>query len=182
MAKSLIPLVCAASLALLLCPARVWAGDGGEPRREFRQSNVYPYIFEPVSYLQTGGPKVMRFAPAQAECAHRDAPLLPAPTATPTPASKAVTESTDQKETATAATPIPAQATPSPVPPAYPPPHDAPAAGGPDLNRVPEEVMSYFKNPYNAGPRGPHLFDPIFEPGYHEGPQSKATYQLSDKP
>ncbi len=47
---------------------------------------------------------------------------------------------------------------------------------------MPDEVMSYFKNPYNSAPRGPHLFDPIFEPGYHEGPKSKATYQLSDKP
>jgi hypothetical protein len=47
---------------------------------------------------------------------------------------------------------------------------------------MPDEVMSYFKNPYNSGPRGPHLFDPIFEPGYHEGPPSKASYQTSDKP
>src|SRR5689334_2660074 len=183
MVKFLIPLAGAIGVALPLFPALVRAGDGGEPRREFRQSSSYPYTFVPVSYLQTGGPKDMRFGPRLGECSYRDAPLLPAATPTPTPATKTTTETTEKVETTVAAS-SPAPVHPPPVgdSPAYPPPAHAPAAGSPDLNRMPEEIMSYFRNPYNAGPHGPHLFDPIFEPGYHEGPKSKATYQLSDKP
>jgi hypothetical protein len=178
MIRLLIPIFVVASLALSLFPGQLAAGDGGTPapRREFRQSEVYPYTFVPVSYLETGGPKRMRFAQLEADCSHRDAPALPSPT--PIPESKPETENPEGKA-APAATASP---TPVAVAPAFPPPVNAPAAGGPDLTRMPDEVMSYFKNPYNSGPRGPHLFDPIFEPGYHQGPQSKATYELSDKP
>jgi hypothetical protein len=84
--------------------------------------------------------------------------------------------------TVAASSPAPSHPNPNHESPAYPPPANAPVAGSPDLNKVPEEVMSYFKNPYNAGPHGPHLFDPIFEPGYHDGPKSKATYQETVKP
>jgi len=182
MARFPTPFLHVVGFALLLFAAQLRAGDGGE-RREFRQSSAYPYTFVPVSYLQTGGPKDMRFAPAQMECAHRDAPLLLTPTPTPSPANKTTTETTDKVQTTVAASsPAPLQPTPILEHPAYPPPLNAPAAGSPDLTKMPEEVMSYFRNPYNAGVRGPHLFDPIFEPGYHEGPKSKATYQLSDKP
>ncbi len=169
-----------ALLAIALFPSRLPAGDGGgppAPRQEFRQSTVYPYIFVPVSYLETGGPKQMRFARAIAECAHRDPPPLPA--ATPAPAISPIVDLPENKEPAPIVTVVPVA---PPTPPAFPPPVDAPAAGGPDLTKMPDEVVTYFKNPYNSGPRGPHLFDPIFEPGYHEGPKSKASYEVTDKP
>lgn len=179
MIRFLIPIFLGASLALCFFPNQLAAGDGGgpAPRREFRQSEVYPYTFVPVSYLETGGPKAMRFAQLDADCSHRDAPALPSPT--PIPESKPVIENPESNNASTTTTAGP---TPAAVAPAFPPPANAPAAGGADLTRMPDEVMSYFKNPYNSGPRGPHLFDPIFEPGYHQGPQSKATYELSDKP
>jgi hypothetical protein len=180
MAKFVSPFLSLVGVALWFPLSQVQAGDGNEPRREFRQSSVYPYTFLPVSYLQTGGPKAMRFAAAQGECAHRDAPLLPSPTPAPSPITKTTAESTQEAHTIVAASsPAP---TPNLPPPAYPPPTNAPAAGGPDFSKVPDEVMSYFKNPYNVGPHGPHLFDPIFEPGYSEGPKSQATFQVSDKP
>jgi hypothetical protein len=169
-----------AAMTVLPLGAPLRAGDDGGPRREFHQSAAYPYTFVPVSYLETGGPKMMRYAETEPGCAHHDAPLLPTPSPTPTPTAKADEKAEAKKEVAPAVSPVPAQPTPPPA--AYPPPEDAPAAGNPDLTRMPEEVMSYFKNPYNAGPRGHHLFDPIFEPGYHEGPKSKATYHLTDKP
>jgi hypothetical protein len=167
-----------AALTILPLGASLQAGDDGAARREFRQSAAYPYTFVPVSYLETGGPKIMRYAEAEAGCAHHDAPLLPTPTPTPSPKQDAKPE--EKKEAAPAASPVPGEPTHSPA--AFPPPENAPAAGTADLTKMPDEVMSYFKNPYNAGPRGHHLFDPIFEPGYHEGPKSKATYQLTDKP
>lgn len=183
MARSLIPLCVVAAVAISLFAGHLHAGDDGAAtttRREFRQSNVYPYTFQPVSYLETGGPKQMRFALLQGECSHREAPALPTPT--PAPEKTAAPEPAEQKEPAPDASPAPANPNPTPVPPAFPPPANAPAAGGPDLTKMPDEVMNVFKNPYNAGPRGPHLFDPIFEPGYNEGPKSKATYEVSDKP
>jgi hypothetical protein len=179
MIRFLIPIFLVASLALSFFPGQLKAGDGGvpAPRREFRQSEGYPYTFVPVTYLETGGPKGMRFAQHEGDCSHRDAPALPSPT--PIPESKPVTEYPESQAAATTAATGP---TPVAVAPAFPPPANAPSAAGPDLTRMPDEVMSYFKNPYNSEPRGAHLFDPIFEPVYHQGPQSKATYQLSDKP
>ena len=172
-------------VAFSLLPSLLQAGsDEPEPvvaRREFRQSNVYPYVFEPVSYLVTGGPKAMRFAQAETECAHRDAPALPIATPTPTPESKMPPGGPEPDAAAPVAKPAPVAVEPTPIAPAFPPPANAQAAGRPDLSKMPDEVMNYFKNPY-SGPRGPHLFDPIFEPGYHEGPASKATYQETDKP
>ena len=182
MARFFIPILVVAGFAFSLLPSPLHAGDDGvpAPRREFRQSNAYPFTFVPISYLATGGPKGMRFSEPQAQCSHRDAPPLPA--ATPAPTSEPASETPEKKGPAPVTTPAPANPTPTPVAPAFPPPTNAPTAGGPDLTTMPEEVMNYFKNPYNSSPRGPHLFDPIFEPGYHQGPTSKATYQLSDKP
>ena len=37
------------------------AGDGTVERREFKQSQTYPYVFRPVCYLATSGPVPMRF-------------------------------------------------------------------------------------------------------------------------
>jgi hypothetical protein len=154
-----------------------FAGDSTDPaapRKEFRQRRDYPFTFEAVSYLAVEGPKPMRFAEAQPECGNHDAPPLPAPK--PTPEKKvAVTASGDSKKTETQ------KAMSTTNPPAFPPPANAPSVGGPDLTKMPDDVMTYFKNPYNAGPRGEHLFDPIFEPGMSQGPPSKATYHLQDK-
>lgn len=188
MQKFLTPVIVAINVAVFIIPAPVKAGGGDDKnvvvRREFHESSGYPYVFVPVSYLETGGPNKMRFAQVQAECSHRDAPPLPAATPTPTPTVKSTESPTEpeMKDSHTASAAAATEPRPTPIPPAFPPPTDAPAAGGPDLTKVPDEVMSYFKNPYNSGPRGPHLFDPIFEPTYHQGPPSKATYELSDKP
>jgi hypothetical protein len=184
MARFFVILFLLAAAGILLLAGPIQAGDDGRPapRKVFRESPVYPYTFVPVSYLETGGPKMMRYAESEGGCAHRDAPLLPSPTPVPSPKKEAKSEDTEKKETTPAATPIHSQHTPAPGEPAFPPPENAPAAGTPDLTRTPDEVMSYFKNPYNAGTRGRHLFDPIFDPGYHDGPKSKASYQLTDKP
>ena len=169
------------SVAVLSLPSLLCAGDDGvQPRREFRQSTAYPYVFEPVSYLATAGPKPMRFTQVEPGCSRRDAPLLPVPTPSPEPDHAAVPA--EPTAAAPATSPAPVAPEPTPIPPAFPPPTNAQSAGSPDLNKMPDEVMTYFKNPYNSGPRGPHLFDPIFEPGYHQGPASKASYEVTDKP
>src|SRR5689334_238327 len=103
----------AAGLALAFLSPQVQAGDGGEPRREFRQSSSYPYTFVPVSYLQTGGPKDMRSAPVIGECAHREGPLLPAATPSPTPVTNPTTDMTGKVQTTvTASSSAPLQPTP----------------------------------------------------------------------
>jgi hypothetical protein len=124
-----------AAMTVLPLGAPLRAGDDGGPRREFHQSAAYPYTFVPVSYLETGGPKMMRYAETEPGCAHHDAPLLPTPSPTPTPTAKADEKAEAKKEVAPAVSPVPAQPTPPPA--AYPPPEDAPAAGNPDLTRMP---------------------------------------------
>jgi len=183
MTKLLLSLCLAATSAIALVPSGVKAGDGeAAPRRVFRQSSEYPYVFVPVSYLEQG-PKAMRFAAVEAECAHRNAPLLPSPTPVPTPATKPEEEPRAEKEKRPAPSPSPAGSPAQrPVPPEFPPPVNSPQSGGPDLSKMPDDVTGYFKNPYNSVTHGRHLFDPIFEPAYHEGPKTKATYQLTDKP
>ena len=163
----------AASLTLTWSIAPARAGDDTiqtTTRREFKQSTSYPYIFVATGYLETEGPKPMRFAAAVAECANRAAPLLPP---LPPPLNRVIPVEPPP--------PAPA-ATPASVPAAFPPPANGPAARGPDLTKMPEEVMSYFKNPYDSAPRGSHLFDPIFEPSMKQGPRSKATYRVEAQP
>jgi hypothetical protein len=175
----------------LMLAFTAWAGDttpsAPTVRREFRQRKTYPYIFEPVSYLENGAPQPMRFERASVECMHRLPPLVPKPTPIPTPL---------PSPTATPSLPLPDQTTPTPslVPeksnlvktqdqrasspvvsdeetyaaPAYPPPENAQAVpqqqGALDLNKYPAEIVDVFKDPYNIPKSRKRLFDPVFEP------------------
>ena len=167
------------------------AGDNEpHPRKEFHQQKEYPYTFAPVAYLENQGPQAMRFGMPANDCSRHDPPPLPtprpSPTPTPSPANSAAANPKPQKE----AKPTPA---PLPVPPIdqsasnqgsqpqpeYPPPQNAHAGASDqaDLNRAPDEVMAYFKNPYNSPQNSHRLFDPLFEPAFvHKAPPSKATY------
>ena len=159
------------------------AGDN-EPapqaRKEFRQMKQYPYTFMPVAYLENQGPEAMRFGMPANDCSRHDPPPLPTPKPapvqepTPTPAPKKVTPP-----------PTPAPQLPAPqaptggeaqAEPEYPPPQDGP--GSADFKHTPDEVMAYFKNPYNNSPNSHRLFDPLFEPAFvHKAPPSKTGYQ-----
>ena len=51
-------------------------GVGAEPRKEFKESGEYPYIFRPVGYLATVGPAPMRLGPPAPMCSERTPPRL----------------------------------------------------------------------------------------------------------
>lgn len=144
-------------IAALLATAAVHAGDDA-PRRTFRESRTYPYIFRPEGYLASSGPVPMRLEQG------------------PPPFSKRL------------APPLPAAAKGADKPPAEPAEDPAKNAGKggrkeelplpePDLGKVPDEVLGFFRDKEaNAGKRI-YLFDPIFQPAHpNELPKSKATY------
>ena len=197
MARSLhVFAVAAAALAAMEISAG--AGDKGThegKRLEFQLSEDYPYIFRPAGYLQKDGPAPMRYGEPAIDCSHRRAPALPAaakgtepeqpkaeksaapqaspsplPTPTPTPAPDAKISS-DQTESVSSV-------------PAYPAPVNGQAPipkGSADFSKAPDEVVGYFRNPYNFVPDSHRFFDPIFEPaqaaqGAQQGPKSSATY------
>lgn len=179
------PLFCLVLAALGLL-ARAGDNEARPPlRKEFRQQAQYPYVFEPVAYLENQGPAPMRFGPPMVDCSHHTPPHLPAakpsPSPSPTPEPKkektaAPVDNTGQKPQ----TPPPTEQKPAPSAAAYPPPQGAPTPPAPDnvdFNQMPDEVLEFFKNPYNSVPNGHRLFDPIFEPALmHTAPRSKATY------
>jgi len=175
--------------AAALCSLEISAGAGDQPahdgcRIEFHLSADYPYIFAPAGYLLHAGPVAMRYGDPAIDCAHRAAPALPAAAeGTPPPAPK------PEKSAAPQASPSPS---PSPAPspgqtdgaasaPAYPAPDNAPAPvakGSADFSKAPDEVVGYFRNPYNFVPDSHRFFDPIFEPAQaQQGPKSSATYR-----
>lgn len=167
MEKFALLLIAAAGLcAPRLCPA----GDAvAAPRKQFRQSTGYPFVFRPECYLATTGPAPLRFATAAPACDERSkAPKLPAPTPKPEPP-----KSDDAKS-------APAQEAPAPGPaPAYPPPANGPAnRDQADLTRVPDEVLEFFRDGGAHSATRHYLFDPIFMPAQpNELPKSKATYR-----
>lgn len=159
-------------------------------RREFRQSKTYPYVFEPVSYLENGEPVPLQFGPAAEDCSHRNAPALPAN-------ASGAAKVNDSKQSANTAS-MPAAAKTKTVAAAtvetpaqedhaesaaYPPPAAAAPAQAStddgDFTKIPDEVVTYFKDPYIIV-KGSHRFtDPIFEPAkMQSGPKSSATYQV----
>jgi hypothetical protein len=150
-------------------------GDGSAaPRKQFRQSSTYPFVFRPECYLANAGPVPLRFAAAQPECHQRKAPAL-------TPAAKGIVK----EETPTPADKPAAPVDPSPLlptapEPAFPAPMDAqpPKTNAHDFSKVPDEVLEYFKNTEGRPLRRDYLFDPIFQPALpNDLPKSKATYQ-----
>lgn len=195
------------SLALAAAVSRAHAGgDDARPakptivaRREFRQSRTYPHVFEPVNYLENGAPVAMRFGPPVEDCSHRSAPALPAnangsaqkkdavskstaPTAPAQTTSDSASRETGSETANTAASALHAPEPPAAAP-AYPPPEGPsapvlPTEDDADFTKIPDEVVSYFKDPYIII-KGNHRFsDPIFEPAKMEvAPKSSATYR-----
>lgn len=178
-------------------------GEGAQARKEFKQSPTYPYTFVPVCYLEDGGPQPMRFGLAVVDCGRHNAPpLTPAaagtekaviaaalvPTPNPPLAQQGTGEAvTTDPTTIEAGAPPPLVTPPLITPlPAYPPGNFRPVLpdGELDFNKQPNEVMEFFKDPYNVpGNRGRYI-DPVFEPAYnpsdnpiHTGPTSRATYR-----
>ncbi|MDD5348995.1 MAG: hypothetical protein PHQ12_02170 [Chthoniobacteraceae bacterium] len=168
-----------------------WGGDAPSsapaPRREFRQRKTYPFIFEPVPYLENGAPVPMQFTDAGAERVHPDPPRVPKPTPkptpvpTPTPTPKLKTKPSPTPEPS--ASPSVEQPTPEPSPalpaaspePAYPAPDNAqpvPRQDALDMTKYPAEVVDIFKNPYNVPKSRKNFFDPVFEPA--QPPQAPA--------
>lgn len=168
------------------------AGESVRPaRQEFRMRKTYPFVFEPVPYLENGAPPPLRFGDSSDECSRHNPPLL-SPEAKgdkpePTPAPKPTPAESDPKAQSTPA-PSPAAAnssTTTEAKPAYPPPTNgqpAPSADSLDMSQYPDEVVDYFKDPYNLPKSRKHFFEPIFEPAVAPNPNpipkpSKATYR-----
>ena len=190
MARSLHVLALAAA-ALSSMEISAGAGDNGTHegcRLEFHLSEDYPFVFRPAGYLQKAAPVAMRYGEPAIDCSHREAPALPA-------AAKGAEPPTPKAEKSAAPQPA---ASPSPEPKtaseqagtsaaAYPAPENAPAPvakGSADFGKAPDEVVGYFRNPYNFVPNSHRFFDPIFEPAQpaqvqpaQQGPKSSATYR-----
>ena len=160
------------------------AGDGTVERREFKQSQTYPYVFRPVCYLATSGPVPMRFSVSPPECGERSAPKLrPAARNTPKPEVPATIEApipglAEPEPPPPQPPPPPAAPTTSTNPPAYPPPTNAPAPKPPsvDFSQFPAELVEAFKKGRESADSRNYLFDPIFLPAVpNDLPTSKAT-------
>ena len=103
----------------------------------------------------------------------------------PAPAKPGPSPAPAQPSPTPAASPAPAQQPPSFSDPSqapdYPPPQDAPntpTPDQPDFNRMPDEVLDFFRNPYNSVPNAHRVFDPLFQPAViQKAPPSKATYK-----
>src|SRR5207302_6583180 len=105
--------------------------------------------------------------PPAVDCSHRDAPALPA-------RAKGNREAEEQKKAAAAekvaAPEIKSAATSEQQTivastPAFPVPQNGPVNpdGNADFNKLPDEVVGYFRDPYNFVPNSHRFFDPIFE-------------------
>ena len=148
----------AAALLAGTCNARAGDDEVQAPRRTFRESQTYPFIFRPEGYLASSGPVPMRIEQGPPPFSKRLAPPLP-------PAAKGADR---------------------PVPPTPPAESKEPAKAGkkeelplpePDLGRVPDEVLGFFRDKEAHPGRRMYLFDPIFQPARpNELPRSKATY------
>jgi hypothetical protein len=156
-------------------------GDDLTPRKQFRQSSTYPFVFRPDCYLATSGPVPLRFAAAGPVCHERRAPAL-------TLAAKGTPKeepATPVEKAAPAPAPAPAATSdlsaPAALDPAFPAPTDAqpPRPSTLDFSKVPDEVLEYFKNTEGRPLRRDYLFDPIFQPALpNDLPKSKATYRI----
>ncbi len=184
-------------VAILAASIAVISAQGGDEtaprppeRREFHLSELYPYIYRPRGYLETEGPAPMRYGAPAIDVLHRAAPALPVAaegTPPPTPkqladAQKKVVQEDNARADAAAAAPKNDHVEVATA--AYPPPDNGPNGipkGGADFTKAPDEVVGYFRNPYNFVPNSHRFFDPIFEPAViqqnaQQGPQSSATY------
>ena len=145
---------------ILLC-GLARAGDPVVPRKQFRESSAYPFVFKPESYLAGRGPLPMRFASAGPSCEARRPPAPPA-----IAKSEAAAEPTAAKPATEPAPALAAQV------------ETTPKREPPDFSKVPDEVLDFFKNTEGRPVRRAYLFDPIFQPVTPDDlPKSKATSQ-----
>ena len=167
---------------LLIAACGIGTASAGETmveRREFKQSQTYPYVFRPVCYLATSGPVPLRFSVNAPECGDRRAPKLPA-AAKKTPKPEVATTS-DAPIPGLAREPAPSPAPPqtaTATPPAFPPPANAPVPKPPavDFSQFPADLVEAFKKGRETGDTRNYLFDPIFQPALPDDlPKSKAT-------
>ncbi|MCE9612549.1 MAG: hypothetical protein K8R23_20300 [Chthoniobacter sp.] len=147
-----------------------FAGETAPARTHFRQSATYPFVFRADSYLASGAPSPLRFAPALPHCPERNAPAL-------TPAAKGVEVLGPDAALKNETPPKTEDSAP-----ADKVTHSAPAPLSPhdeiDFGRLPNEVLDFFKNTEGRPVRRSYLFDPIFQPATpNELPKSKATSQ-----
>ena len=141
------------------------AGEPVVPRRQFKETSAYPFIFKADSYLAGRSPLPMRFAAAGPSCETRKPPAPPSLVK-----SEAAAEST-----ATDAKPS-AEQTAEPAPAAVV--ENIVKREHPDFTKVPDEVLDFFKNTEGRPVRRAYLFDPIFQPVMpNDLPKSKATSQ-----
>lgn len=127
--------------------------QGSEPRKEFRESGEYPYIFRPVGYLATVGPAPMRLGPPMPVCSERTPPRLIEP----------------KRPSVTLQSTAPPRQPPGPTYSsggAYPPGGGAGPGGqgGVDFNRPPDEVMEFFQPQALTDQQRRLLLDPSFIP------------------
>lgn len=156
-----------------------FAGETMVERKEFKQSQTYPYVFRPVCYLATSGPVPLRFAVNPPDCGDRRPPKLTgAAKSNPKPEVAAKPDAPipglPKEPVAPATPPAPIAATP----PAFPPPTNAPAPKPPavDFSQFPADLVEAFKKGREAGDTRNYLFDPIFQPALPDDlPKSKAT-------
>lgn len=159
------------------------AGGEATERKEFKQSQTYPYVFRPVCYLATSGPVPLRFSVGAPDCGDRRGPLL-------TSAARHTPKPEPPVLTATPIPGIPVEPAPAPAPvatttttastqpPAFPPPANAPAPKPPtvDFSQFPAELVEAFKKGRESADARNYLFDPIFLPAVPDDlPRSKAT-------
>ncbi len=155
------------------------AGETMVERKEFKQSQTYPYVFRPVCYLATSGPVPLRFSVNAPDCGDRHPPKLPA-AAKKTPKPE-VASNSDSPIPGIASEPTPPPIPPPPAtatPPAFPPPTNAPAPKptAVDFSQFPADLVEAFKKGRETGDTRNYLFDPIFQPALPDDlPKSKAT-------
>jgi hypothetical protein len=167
---------------LLIAACGIGTASAGETmveRKEFKQSQTYPYVFRPVCYLATSGPVPLRFSVNAPDCGDRRPPkLTSAARSNPKPE---VSTTSDSPIPGIASEPAPPLAPPQPVtstPPAFPPPTNAPAPkpSAVDFSQIPADLVEAFKKGRETGDARNYLFDPIFQPALPDDlPKSKAT-------
>jgi len=148
-----------------------YAGEEVLPRRTFRESTTYPHIFRaeiysterPAGYLASSGPVPMRIEQKPAAFSKRLAPPLPEAAKGVEkplpPLSEAKAEAAPERDTR-----VRGKKEELPLP-------------EPDVGKVPEDVMRFFREKDGQQGTRPYLFDPIFQTARpNELPKSKATY------
>ena len=143
------------------------AGEPVVPRRQFKETAAYPFIFKADSYLAGRGPLPMRFAAAGPSCEKRQPPAPPIAVKSEGTSEPSTTDAKPSAEQAAE----PASSSSAMV-------ETTARREHPDFTKVPDEVLDFFKNTEGRPVRRAYLFDPIFQPVMpNDLPKSKATSQ-----